>query len=379
MSALPANMLWWVNGYVEMVKEIQLLDAENDYPDSEEWEAIVNGKLPSPKEDVRLMDEYWGQGSTTNPTYNLYCPKVGNRTSVTGCVATALAQMCHYYRYPVKPDSRVRVYSWNGSILSLNYDTISFDYDLMPYAINARSTDAQIRETAKLNYAIGVGVRMDYHPDGSGANSETAMQFMNLFFKYTQGLYLARGGSGDTAYLGRIRRELEKKNILYMAGASETGDQTHAAGHAWLCCGYRTESSKMYYMNWGWDGDGNGWYNLGDNNMPISGSGYNFNVGQRVIIGMTPPDDSNRFFVGIREVDNTILNSAYPNPASVSVTIPYSLDNSADLCIYSIDGRLVETRRLQAGSGEAVVRVNNMPAGIYVYRLNSAAGKFIVK
>ena len=133
-------------------------------------------------------------------------------------------------------------------------------------------------------------------------------------------------------------------------------------------------------MNWGWDGSSNGFYNLGANNMYISGQGYNFNVRQEYISGMVPPDDSNRF-LGISRIEDpsTYLGRPYPNPAVESVTLPYNTEMASELVIYSIDGRPVETYRVQPGKGEIHVRVNTMPAGVYLYRMNSQCGKFIVK
>lgn len=380
VADFPANLQWWLDGYAQMVIQMQDLDAEQDLPDSEEWDLIANAKLPEAKNYMILMNESWGQGDEYHPTYNLYCPVIDGRTSVAGCVAIALAQICHYYRYPVQPTG-TRVYSVeNYGTIRLKFDTISFDYGLMPNALGSNSSEAQVREVAKLCYAMGVAVKMGYHPDGSGSNSQFAMSAMKNFFKYKEGHHVSRNGTGvDTAFVGKIRRELIKKNIVYMSGNSPDGGDIHAAGHAWVCGGYRTNNQKQYFMNWGWSGAGDGFFNLYDNNMRISGMGYNFYGNQSALIGFEPPADSNRFHVGISQVDNTVLAPAYPNPATVSVTLPYTLDAAADLCIYNIDGRLVETRHLAAGNGQAVVRVDHMPAGIYIYRVGGAAGKFIVK
>ncbi len=140
--------------------------------------------------------------------------------------------------------------------------------------------------------------------------------------------------------------------------------------------------TTKYYMNWGWGGTGNGWYNLATNNMSISSMGYNFNVSQGCVFGMLPPEDSNIYHphdVAIRDVDNTILGTAYPNPAALSVSLPYTTETVADMQVFGIDGKLVATRRVQPGTGEVSVRVDALPKGVYIYRLNSQSGKFIVR
>lgn len=383
---LPANLEWWLENYAKAVVTVQNEDAASGLPDSPEWLTLANGKLPEAKAPVVLINDYWDQGSTTYPNYNLYCPVVDGRTSVVGCVATALSQLCHYYRYPVQPQG-IRVYGAAGTTIRIRFDTVSFDYDLMPEALSSSSSTESVKAVAKLCYAVGVAVRMDYSPDGSGSNNQWASEGMKSIMKYNASTVFYRAssnadpfGTGDTSFVNTVRAELYKKNPLYMSGASDEGSGTDAAGHAWLCCGYRTDNNNQFWFNWGWGGTrhGDGWFNLQDNNMRIRSMGYNFRVGQSILLGLTPPDDSN-IHVGIRDVDNTELSPAYPNPASVSVTLPYTLDNAAELRVYSIDGRLVETRRVEAGNGQAVMRVDHLPAGIYLYRLNGATGKFIVK
>ncbi len=183
-----------------------------------------------------------------------------------------------------------------------------------------------------------------------------------------------------------MRNDLLLRRPVYMSGASSTGGGADAAGHAWVCCGYRTDNNKMYYMNWGWNGGGDAFFNVYDNtstSMYISGYGYTFNLGQAIITGIIPPDpDSSAvdFMTPIRLVeDNTVLAPAYPNPAVFSVTLPYSVSSVAEMQIMSVDGKLVATRRLQPGSGQVTLDVSGMPAGIYIYRVGGQSGKFIVR
>ena len=198
---------------------------------------------------------------------------------------------------------------------------------------------------------------------------------MKKYFKYTESTLRYRNGNTDWTYVNAIRSELLNGNPLYMSGASSTGSGGDAAGHAWVCSGYKEQDTSQYYMNWGWDGGGNGFFNLGANRMPISGYGYNFNVRQAVVLNMHPTAAPQ----GIADVDHTLLESPYPNPAVQTVTLPFYTENASDLMIYSIDGKLVTSCRVQAGYGEATVDVNNLPAGVYIYRLNSQSGKFIVQ
>lgn len=389
MSNIPDNMRWWLTSYADVIADIQVLDAKNDYPDSEEYSTLVKESLTASgaKDQTKyiLMTTTWNQGTNYNPSYNYYCPQLNGRYCVTGCVATALAMLCNYYQYPVQPKGVVSTL-FHGERLKLKLDTIQFDYSLMPHHLtdvygNIVTTMDSVLEVAKLNYCLGLGVEMDYDPDGSGAQMPTAMSAMKFKFKYQQGTMRMRAATQDTNYINTLRRYLESGDIVAMRGQSSVGSGADAAGHAWLACGYRTDDQKRYYMNWGWGGSGNGWYNLGDNSMYISNQGYNFNVSQGCIFGMLPPEDSNihHAHVAIREVDQTVLGTAYPNPTALSVALPYTTETAGDMMVYSIDGKLVATRRVQPGSGEVSLRVDALPKGVYIYRLNSQSGKFIVK
>lgn len=387
MKSIPDNLRWWLTSYTDVVADIQRIDAEKDLPDSKEYTILVNNGLNGTKDETNfyLMKTAWGQGSSYSPSYNYYCPQYNGRYCVTGCMATALAQMCKYYNYPVQPKGTVST-TFHGERLEMNLDTISFDYTQMPLTLidanyNIIASMDQVREVAKLNYSLGVAVKMDYDPDGSGALTNNTLSAMRYKFKYQSGTNRHRSGTSDTNFVNTIFRYLINGDVVLMTGSSSTGSGGDAAGHAWVVDGYRSTSTKKYHMNWGWSGTGNGWYNLDDNSMYISSQGYNFNVNQACLFGMLPPEDSNIYHshVSIREVDNTVLGTAYPNPATMSVTLPYTTETAADMQVYGIDGKLIATRRVQPGCGEVTLRVDALPKGVYIYRLNSQSGKFIVK
>ncbi len=388
MDNLAPAMRWWVDNYAKVVSDVQKLDAENKYPDSEQWIMLQKHALKGSTKgdgDHKWMNEKWDQGDENNPTYNLLCPELDGQTCIVGCGATAMSQICHYYQYPKQPVG-TQSYAWNGRFLKLSFDTVHFDYSKMPDKLTSSSTEDEVYQVALLSWATGMAMRMDYGTaEGSGVNPRAIPLGMAQYYKYTEGTFTLRNGDGeDTAFIGKIRRQLIKKDVLCMGGSQPGGTGRDASGHAWVVCGYKESNEKEYYMNWGWGGPrtGDGWYNLADNNLRVSGSGYYFYANQNVVVGQTPPEDSNihHSHIGICPVENSsVLGSAYPNPASMSVVLPYQTSEISELCVYSIDGKLVESRKVAAGNGSVTLKVDQMPAGIYIYRLNNATGKFVVK
>lgn len=375
---------WWLEGCSEYVSAVQALDAEKPLGDSPEWTALANHALKGgTKASVTLMKTKWDQGGPQGNDYNMFSPVINDSVAPTGCVATALAQICKYYEYPKQPKGRVsyRNDRDGGTQMAINFDTVApLDYSLMPNEIRFSTTQERRVEVSRLDYYVGMSVKMQFGPALSGSQDDWAVSGMKTNMKYTRGTLVERRFTNDTAYLNKVRRELLMNRPVYMSGVSSSGGGAHAGGHAWVCDGYKEEDSSMYHMNWGWGGTGNAFYNLRTNSLQINGQPYNFSRQQSVITGMIPPQDSTAIQVGVVEVENVAeLGRPYPNPATLSVTLPYSTREAADLTVYSVSGRMVTSQRVQAGEGEVTLRVDALPSGIYIYRLGDAHGKFVVR
>ncbi|MBO4722413.1 MAG: Spi family protease inhibitor, partial [Muribaculaceae bacterium] len=88
-NKVPENMQAWLDQYVE---EIALLDEGVITIDRSQSDVHPKaGSAVSP-----LLTSQWDQGAP----FNLQCPKVGSNYCVTGCVATAMAQIMYYHKWP---------------------------------------------------------------------------------------------------------------------------------------------------------------------------------------------------------------------------------------------------------------------------------------
>lgn len=399
----PENMMSWVESFAGIVSAMQVEDANNPIEDNKTWTELLEGTNPSDnstKASHILFWDEWDQGDNNGTTYNIFCPKHNGVSTVTGCVATALSQIVHYYQFPKVGQNSQRYYWQNDELdmsqpvnISLGFDTMHFDYSIMPNKIVSTTPTASRREVSRLCYAVGVAMKMNYGTiasGGSGAQSSLVPGTMFAYFKYNRCNQIVRASVGDATFMSKLRNELKLNRPVYMSGAS----QNHVGNddrHAWVCCGYKdstgTTTFKQYYMNWGWNGGGNGWFNLYDNtanSMRIDNYGYTFTNEQTAMIGLIPPhpDSSSVDFwdhLSITDVNNTELRAAYPNPATHSVTIPYSIKNADVLAVYNIKGELVEQVALQPGDSQVVINTDRMPAGIYIYRIGGATSKFVVR
>lgn len=384
MASLPDNMRSFVEAYIEDVKQIQMMDEEENLPDDPQWTVLAKHQAKWADNEVVLTNVRWDQGETgsSNNNYNHYCPTYQGQTCYVGCGATAMAQMCYYYRYPVQPRGTKTYVAENigNQTLSLNFDTTRFDYDNMVQKIMNATSVTRRRAVAWISYACGIACGMQYGVNGSSTTSEDVASGAATYLKYQSGSTLYREYTSVRRYIGIIRNTLKANDLVYMRGTDRGGEGRDAGGHAWLCTGYKLDDTTMYYMNWGWNGNSNGFFNLSANQ--IATSQYNFNYAQGIIYGMVPPEDSNIHHTHVkidRIEENTVLSAAYPNPASDYVSLPYESNRSGEVKVYGIDGRLVSSVRVPAGNGVVNVNVAQMPAGVYIYRLNNASGKFIVK
>ena len=228
-----------------------------------------------------LCQSTWNQNGGGNPGYNNLCPG----GSVTGCVATAMAQIMRYWSYPTKGtgsssycDCTANGFTDQYGTLSANYGATTYNWSGMPLA----SSNAAV---AQLMYDCGVSVNMDYDPSGSGAwvitadDSICAQRSYVKYFGYDpytiQGLI--RTNYVDSVWTQMMINELINGRIVQYVGASTSGD-----GHTWLLDG--VDTNGYFHMNWGWGGGSDGFYFINNLNT----GGFNPSVDHEAIIGIEP-------------------------------------------------------------------------------------------
>lgn len=73
-----------------------------------------------------MGDIAWNQ----DPPYNKMCPKYeGSKLSATGCVATAMAQVMMYYKYPKELKADIPAYTTATNKLKVNAISKGEKYD----------------------------------------------------------------------------------------------------------------------------------------------------------------------------------------------------------------------------------------------------------
>lgn len=283
---IPANMKAFLDGYTA---EIRWASANPDR---------VSSRKASPERAAvsPICTTTWSQSAP----YNLDCPVIDNSRSVTGCVATAMAQIMKVHNWPAKgvgSNSYSYTYNSNTYNISSDFSAHTYDWDNMidAYPNSTSGTDAQRAAVAQLMYDCGVSVNMTYTPYASGANGNIVALALVKSFNYDKGLqqiyrenfYLNEWN--DMAYA-----EVAAGRPALICGSNSEG------GHAFVCDGYSRDD--YFHINWGWNGMSDGYFLLSvldPEEQGIGGSSDGYSSGQRMTIGIQPPTVSSEITVNV--------------------------------------------------------------------------------
>jgi hypothetical protein len=320
---IPSNLLYWLDFYKSEIKYAQqtslsttLLDTITLAKSSSSTSTVVVQPL--------LANIKWDQ---TGP-YNLLCPfsSTDNARSLTGCVATAMAQIMKYNQWPVKGTGSFSYTDGTNGTLTANFGNTTYDWGNMPDTYGSVSTTAkQDTAVATLMYQCGVSVSMTYSPSGSSALVSDAAVALKNYFGYDTDLNIyTRDFYSSTDWKNMIKTELNASRLVMYGGTTGT------FGHAFVCDGY--DSNDLFHINWGWSGYYNGYFELSVLNPPPSGSISStggFSQGQQIITGIQQPDviTNPSYLINMYSLGLTSTKSTITNIASQSFNVNFGFLN----------------------------------------------------
>ncbi|HEX7412726.1 MAG TPA: C10 family peptidase [Bacteroidia bacterium] len=310
---------------------------------------------------VPLMLSTWNQNGGGSVAYNNLCPG----GSVTGCVATTMAQIMRYWSYPAHgtgSSSYTQSPNTHGyPSQSANYGTTTYNWANMP--LNASNADV-----AQLSYQCGVSVNMHYDPTGSGAQvlgsgGPSAQHSYKTYFGYDpnqlRGLYKSSNQSSyDVAWIDSVKSDLNIGRPVQYAGWDSLG-----AGHTWVCDGY--DNNNNLHMNWGWGGAYDGYFSI----MDLTTSGGTSNVfdpryNDQMLKGIVPMS-ANSLDAGISVITSPVgyYCSTTTNAVSPSITLQNFGSTSLFVCSvnYKLDNLAVQNQPWNGSLVPYQTAVINLP------------------
>ena len=249
----------------------------------------ADGRYQQPKIDPLLGDIAWNQETP----YNNMCPEYeDSELSATGCVATAMAQVMMYYKYPTELKADIPAYTTATNKLKVNAISKGEEYDwdnMLPTYTEGEYNTTQANAVAKLMFHCGAAVQMDYG-DSSGALLRP--EDMSTYFGYDADLLqeVYRSFYTLAEWKKILDRELEAKRPIIYGGV-----RSYERGHQFVCDG--SDGAGLYHINWGWSGDCDGYFDITllDPDVPGTGAGTpadGYNRDCSVIIGIAPDNES---------------------------------------------------------------------------------------
>ena len=250
---IPPAMLWWMEAVDESLRQkLEAGDTQARATDP------VSGGYPARVES--LVTARWGQ----NTPYNDQCPTYtyGGRIQryVTGCVATAMAQIMYYHKYPERGAGR-KIYDFtsqeDGQIHSfdIRFSRVTYDWENMIDDYSSGYNALQAEAVSTLMLHCGVSVNMSYNRTGSGAFSSDAANALEEYFLYSTKMY-TRDIFTEDEWMDIIYKEISASRPMLYGGSSPT-----QGGHAFVLDGY--DENGLVHINWGWEGDQDGFFEIG--------------------------------------------------------------------------------------------------------------------
>ena len=294
---MPVNLKSWLQGYADQIQWMQEHGVR-----SKSVAASRGGMKKSKTAIPAMLKTKWDQGTP----YNTYCPKMnlsGSIDAVTGCVATATAQVMYYQatKHSIASTPTTNIPSYQNTTQYYWYFS-GVPYTAMPEkparTINwtkidpTLTTDDARDEVARLMEYIGAGAKMQYgsaSSGGSSASQEAATSALINYFGYdpdAKSIY--RNKYSYDEWVDAIYTELSTNGPVLYSGQSGSG------GHAFVVDGY--DHDDYFYVNWGWGSTSDGSFRLSAMNPDDQGigggnpgDGYNYN--QMAMINVSPVDD----------------------------------------------------------------------------------------
>ena len=321
---IPENISDWLKDYDS---QIQFAIDNKLSPSSQvakQWKDLTEGIVSQAKATVivePLIQTTWNQNGTYDfdlntysivfvDLYNNLCPydEEAGKLTVTGCVATAMAQVMKYWNYPSHgigshsyiPETRPEF----GEQFA-DFGSTMYDWDNMPDDLQPSSTETEKMAVATLMYHCGVAMDMDYNiadNGGSGASSYYMPDRLYNYFGYQLSTFESKSDYSETDWMNKLKNELLAERPVQYNGSG-------SGGHAFVCDGY--DSDNYFHFNWGWGGQNDGYFSLSSLAPGSGGAGggnYNFTNNQCAVFGIQPstnnaePSNLTYSLTGAREI-----------------------------------------------------------------------------
>ena len=207
-----------------------------------------------------LVKSTWNQQSVGGKNvYNYYTP----HGDPCGCVATAMAQLMRYHKYPSGEVAQKSIScKVGGSDINLTMKGGVYDWETMPLTPTESITDSEREMIGRICYDAGVAMRMQYYESVSYAFGGFEPDPLKNVFGYRNAEAYWESDPYDniqeTSIYNGILANLDA-GYPVLLGIGKTSDLR--AGHAIIADGYGFNGGVLFcHLNMGWGSNSDYWY-----------------------------------------------------------------------------------------------------------------------
>lgn len=285
---MPPAMGWWLGLMRDDIRKTRLTKASGTDETRYKWSHPGGAATKAEATRKTLETANWDQDTPYNKLLPQYVTKNGAGVEglQTGCVATAMAEVLRYHRWPEHGTGTLSDYttdSFHYSVAGFSIEDHCYDWDNMPLTYDSSCTEEQRNAVAQLMLDCGIMVAMDYGTIESGAEPTSVVPALIEHMQYSKKAELkARSYFTDDEWLRMIKYDIDNCGPVIYGGYTTGG-----SGHQFVCDGYDMDERRLH-INWGWSGSYHDtWFTL---SLSVPGS-YTFSEGQMAIFGLVPDRD----------------------------------------------------------------------------------------
>lgn len=307
---MPENMRAWLKQYDDA---IATLGDRTDFVDgnfvTEEGEQQPVVRRAARVAIEPLIKTHWDQSEpywNKMPRYAGDIAEWQGEKCVTGCNATAMAQIMKYHEWPKAETTAIPAYdaprdegdystTWHIDELP----PVTFDWANMidHYLVENKETgycelvgtEAQQDAVATLMRYCSQSLKTNMTPEGSSAFPNDCPKVLICYFGYASTTRFIRPSVfGIDEWEDLIYNELAAQRPVIYGGFSDD------SGHEFICDGY--DAAGLFHFNWGWEGYADGYFSLNVLNPYLNtatglASRVGFTYDQQAVIGIQPPSE----------------------------------------------------------------------------------------
>lgn len=322
VNNMPAAMAAFLNNYRATIEAMKQGNASAIKNIAEAKALRANNTRATTAVSPLLGDIKWNQSTP----YNNMCPKYDDTNlSATGCVATAMAQVMMYWKYPNELKADIQGYKTSTHELTVAGELKGQKYDwenMLPSYYSGNYNQTQADAVAKLMLHCGKAVEMDY---GEESGAIVTPDHLAKYFGYDSDLMLDLSRTCFTLaeWTAIIDKELQAKRPILYSGRTTNG------GHQFVCDG--SDGNGLYHINWGWGGYQDGYFDITILNPGQGGIGAGnvtdgYNRYCDMIIGIQP--DNGKVDEPLAEIPSLIIEYYNSNDFTSGIELTKATRNN---------------------------------------------------